>query len=268
MDIARSRLLTPSMRDQQLVDIMKSQGVQSRVIGGEVTTIEKLGGYLVALRYKQDFICGGTLIEARFVVSAAHCFLGRPNKSAWTVEGGISRLTDSGVLVKLKDYMVPAVFSDSDMHMDVAVILLETPLMGRNIDTVSLCSRSLTEGLHLTVSGWGLIDPKSTGPTQSIRTVTVPVVNMSQCRQTYKKAMTLSNSMFCAGVLGTKDACTFDSGGPLIYDDINTGHKELCGIVSFGIGCASPKYAGVYTNVNYVKPFIQMSIDVFRKSLM
>jgi len=62
--------------------------------------------------------------------------------------------------------------------------------------------------------------------------------------------------MFCAGVLGKKDACTFDSGGPLVYKN------QVCGIVSFGIGCASKRYYGVYTDIMYVKPFIEQSIKV------
>jgi len=60
--------------------------------------------------------------------------------------------------------------------------------------------------------------------------------------------------MFCASVLGKKDACTYDSGGPLVYE------KQVCGIVSFGIGCASRRYPGVYTDVHYVKPFIVKGI--------
>ncbi|KAM8710814.1 hypothetical protein ACLKA7_017444 [Drosophila subpalustris] len=259
-------MMTPSMRNQQLVDIMKSnQGVQSRVIGGEVTTIEKLGGYLVALRYNKAFICGGTLIEERFVVSAAHCFQGRSDRSAWVVVGGISRLTESGVQVQLQDFVVPAVFEEGTMHMDVAVLLLKTPLKGDNIATASLCTRRLNAGLLLTVSGWGLTDVNATGPVQSLHTVTVPVISKSECSKSYYPVYNISESMFCASVLGSKDACTFDSGGPLVYEDPDGVTKELCGIVSFGISCASPKYAGVYTDVNYVKPFIEKTVDYLKK---
>lgn len=60
--------------------------------------------------------------------------------------------------------------------------------------------------------------------------------------------------MFCASVLGSQDACTFDSGGPLVYEN------EVCGIVSFGIGCASSRYPGVYTDVYYVRKFIEESM--------
>lgn len=66
----------------------------------------------------------------------------------------------------------------------------------------------------------------------------------------------ITDSMFCASVMGKKDACTFDSGGPLVYKN------QVCGIVSFGLGCASPRYAGVYTDVVYVKPFIEKTMKI------
>lgn len=63
--------------------------------------------------------------------------------------------------------------------------------------------------------------------------------------------------MICASVLGKKDACMYDSGGPLVYQN------EVCGIVSFGIGCASDKYPGVYTDVYKVAPFIEKTMKKF-----
>lgn len=64
----------------------------------------------------------------------------------------------------------------------------------------------------------------------------------------------ITETMICAAVLGSKDVCTFDSGGPLAYK------KEVCGIVSFGIGCANRRYPGVYTDVKFVKPYIEQTI--------
>ncbi|XP_030560850.1 seminase [Drosophila novamexicana] len=241
--------------------IVLPPAVQGRVVGGEATTIEKLGGYLVALRYQGEFVCGGTLIEDRIVISAAHCFLGRTKKYLWEVSGGISRLNENGIKGEILDYVVPQVFKEETMNMDVAVLLLLRPLKGPNISKIGLCSRKLLEGLQLTVSGWGLSDPQASNPHQNVRTVRVPVLKKSQCKHVYKSAMPITDSMLCAGVLGQKDACTFDSGGPIVYQEDN--QNELCGIVSFGIGCASAKYPGVYTDVNYVKPFIENSMKQF-----
>lgn len=60
------------------------------------------------------------------------------------------------------------------------------------------------------------------------------------------------SSYLCAGELeGGKDSCQGDSGGPLFIKE-NFGIKQkfvLIGITSFGIGCAEPGLAGVYTKV-------------------
>ena len=69
------------------------------------------------------------------------------------------------------------------------------------------------------------------------------------------------DSMICAGDLkkGGVDACQGDSGGPLVYKDAE-GHHVLAGLVSWGVGCGRPGYAGVYTNVASYKKWIDNHI--------
>ncbi|KAH8379702.1 hypothetical protein KR009_006658, partial [Drosophila setifemur] len=228
---------------------------KTRVVGGDITTNEELGGYMIALRYSGKFICGGTLIHELIVLSAAHCFIGRPDKSEWVADGGISTLSEIGERRQVVSIIKSAQFRESDMNMDVALVKLAEPMVGEHIGILELCSEHLRTGTVLRVSGWGMLEAGSSGPEQLLRTVTVPIVDKKQCREVYKVMTTLTDSMFCASVLGRQDACTFDSGGPLVYEN------QVCGIVSFGIGCASKTFPGIYTDVAYIKPFILKSME-------
>ncbi|XP_033159681.1 seminase isoform X1 [Drosophila mauritiana] len=253
----------------KLAKIVQRPGFQTRVVGGEVTTNAQLGGYLIALRYEMNFVCGGTLLHDLIVLTAAHCFLGRVKISDWLAVGGASKLNDRGIQRHVKEVIKSAEFREDDMNMDVAILRLKKPMKGKSLGQLVLCKEQLKPGTELRVSGWGLTDNSEFGPQKLLRTVTVPVVDKKMCRASYLPTdweshkhfdlfvkVHLTDSMFCAGVLGKKDACTFDSGGPLVYKN------QVCGIVSFGIGCASKRYYGVYTDIMYVKPFIEQSIKV------
>ncbi|KAH8286570.1 hypothetical protein KR054_011881 [Drosophila jambulina] len=246
--------------------------LHTRVVGGTVTTNAKLGGYLIQLHYMNEFICGGTLIHELIVLTAAHCFIGRPHMWEWTAVGGASTLREKGIRREIKEMAKPLTFNATSMHMDVALLVLKSPMKGKNIGKLNLCSEPLKTGTLLTVSGWGMTDSTQTGPQELLRTVKVPVIDKRGCRNVYRSASkclailsiffisvilfapNLSDTMFCAGVLGQSDACIFDSGGPIVRE------KEICGIVSFGIGCAGARYPGVYTDITYVKPFIEKSM--------
>ncbi|XP_017122415.1 seminase-like [Drosophila elegans] len=241
---------------EKLAKIVLPSAQEARVIGGQVTTNSKLGGYLVALLYERDFVCGGTLLHELIVLTAAHCFLDRMRTSDWIVVGGISRLDQRGIRRQVKNFIISDKFEEDNMDMDVAVMLLKRPMKGRGIGKLELCSTILKPGNDLIVSGWGLTVATGSGPQKLLRTVTVPVINKKNCRSAYQPLAKITDNMICAAVLGKKDACTFDSGGPLVYK------KQVCGIVSFGIGCASKRYPGVYTDVFNVKEFIENSTKV------
>merc|ERR1712168_991820 len=85
--------------------------------------------------------------------------------------------------------------------------------------------------------------------------VQVPVVSDEECRAAYGESQ-IKDSMICAGLKeGGKDSCQGDSGGPF------TCGNQLTGVVSWGKGCASPGYPGVYTQTSYFIDWLNENME-------
>lgn len=108
------------------------------------------------------------------------------------------------------------------------------------------------EGELLRVSGFGVTFVSSDDP-NALRAVSVPKVDRERCHEKLQPGpLNVTYNMICAGFYeGGRDACSGDSGGPLI----NVAGK-LVGVVSWGIGCAQPNRPGVYARVASVSDWI------------
>merc|ERR1712106_195217 len=101
------------------------------------------------------------------------------------------------------------------------------------------------DSVTATVSGWGTLESGGSQP-DVLMEVDVPTMSNSNCKNAYGNGITAN--MLCAGYdEGGQDSCQGDSGGPLIYNS-GSGYTQI-GVVSWGYGCASPGYPGVYARV-------------------
>ncbi|EDV96353.1 seminase [Drosophila grimshawi] len=226
----------------------------ARILGGTPVDISAVP-YLVNLRIGGNFICGGSLITPTHVVTAAHCVKG-VSASRLQVVGGATRLTDAtaGVRRNVAKVYTPKAYNIRTLHSDVAVLKLQSPLVGANIETIALCNSSWEAGNLIRVSGWGKTAEKSNRVSQQVRSVEVALITRKSCMDQYKLRGTIGTTMFCAAGPGVKDACEGDSGGPAVYQN------QLCGIVSWGLGCGRRNYPGVYTSVKTVRSFIDKAL--------
>ena len=84
--------------------------------------------------------------------------------------------------------------------------------------------------------------------------VALPLVSKDRCSKSYGRGR-IHDSMLCAGQdRGGIDSCQGDSGGPMVCEF--NGRWYLEGVVSWGVGCAKPKYFGVYAHVRYLKAWV------------
>ena len=243
--------------------IMMMINIQSRIIGGHPTTIER-SPYQISLQYKNQHFCGGSIISETIVLTAGHCFDFFKKKSkaisSVKVRSGTSYYNFGGKLHNIKD-----ITRHADYYVtrgipvnDVALIKVNEPFI---FDSTTMPIKLFDSfekpfvGKLARVSGWGSIDkkPKSS---EVLMTITVPIVKNSICERAYSTKGGVQIGQFCAGYYGTggKDNCQGDSGGPLVVDN------RQVGIVSWGYGCAEAFYPGVYTEVAYYRDWIDQEI--------
>lgn len=106
------------------------------------------------------------------------------------------------------------------------------------------------------VSGWGRT---SSGSSSNLKLkVLLNGVTNTECNRVYnQRRVNIMNSQICAGGESGKDACSGDSGGPLMmYDKSNPSRPYwyIVGLVSFGTNsCGVAGWPGVYTRIsNYI----------------
>lgn len=235
--------------------VVNANEIQSaRIVSGTTTNIQN-AKYTVYLRVNGKFICGGSLVTVQFVITAAHC-VKNLNPSQLTIVGGATYLSDSGVRRSVHKIITPKEYNSKTYHMDIAVVKLSGNMSGKNIATIELCKASWKLGDSIDVYGWGAMSESNNRESNQLRTVKVPLVARSKCKDMYKRDGTITETMFCAGDLKGKDSCSGDSGGPAVFQ------KQLCGVVSWGVGCARTNYPGVYTYIKTVRNFIDRAMKL------
>ena len=211
-------------------------------------------------------ICGGTIINEWYVLTAAHCCLSL-NPRDFKLKVGAYRLKDKGDIKDVDKITVHEGYSTSRHQNDIALFKLKSKISWRpGVSPVCLPSLDM-QRLDLTgrksmLIGWGTT---SFGGKVSneLREVDVPIVTNSKCSEAndhiFSGSDRISEKQICAGYdEGGKDTCQGDSGGPLLVP-FNDRWVQM-GIVSYGNGCAKPRFPGVYTRVSYFIPWIAFNI--------
>jgi PKD repeat protein len=144
---------------------------------------------------------------------------------------------------------VNAGYSDITVQNDVAMLKLGRPAPYQPLRVIGTNeSSSWAAGTLARIIGWGTTSDR--GPVSDVLLkADVPLVADSACSSAYGLHIPPMdpNTMVCAGD-GIHDTCQGDSGGPLMVRD-GGGNWVLAGITSWGEGCASPDFPGVYTRL-------------------
>ncbi|XP_066495174.1 trypsin-like [Tiliqua scincoides] len=194
--------------------------------------------------------CGGSLINERWIISAAHCYKSPNTLVAHLGEHDTTQEEGMEQHIRVeKAIPYPKYNSRTTDHDFMLVKLAEPAQFNAFVQPIEVSQSCPVAGTSCLVSGWGNVLTTGVEYPDKLQCLEVPVLSASTCKLAYPGRIT--SNMFCAGYTeGGKDSCQGDSGGPLVCNG------ELTGVVSWGIGCAQKNYPGVYTTVCNYKAWI------------
>ncbi|XP_026733140.1 trypsin, alkaline C-like [Trichoplusia ni] len=233
----------------------------SRIAGGDLTTIDKYPS-MAAVLMTRDMInfqqnCGGTIINNRSILSAAHCVYGETVEST-RVRIGSSYRSSGGEVLPLAAILMYPTYTIHKYDDDVAI--LRTAVEIKYSATVQPApiagpSYDLADDEVVWATGWGATETNEFHSEQ-LRDVQVWTVKHETCRWLYLLGVRITTDMLCIGWLGVggRDQCWGDSGGPVFHNGV------VVGVCAFGGGCRTPqshRYPSVNARVSSYSTWIQ-----------
>ncbi|XP_069131728.1 chymotrypsin B-like isoform X2 [Argopecten irradians] len=228
----------PSINDLEdgTLDGTEGKGDIAAIIGGTNAT-HNAWPWHVSIKYRGRFRCGGTLLNANTVLTAAHCISDKRPRRYRITAGDYNRRNPephrSEQAIRAKKIFIHERYNIKTLINDVAILKLRKPVQfGTYIQPIGL-AKTTTNLSQSTcyITGWGMrIDKDVSSMADVLQQTIVTLISNEECDKGVRGKVT--EDMIC-----TEDpnraTCYGDSGGPL-QCKIKSGKWVQVGITSWG----------------------------------
>lgn len=171
-------------------------------------------------------ICGGSVLNEKVVVTAAHCiypwekhepfcsvkitallFFYCRNKKHVSIQAGSSYFRlNIGQSSAVEQTITHPKYNNELIDYDIALLILQTPLrFNENVHPIQLTKREPKVGEYAIATGWGNTRSDG-GRSEILRYVKVPIISRDVCNLLLEDSVT--DRMLCAGyITGGYDTC-------------------------------------------------------------
>jgi secreted trypsin-like serine protease len=276
--VANISTVEPQRQKRDKKDRVKLRGVDAQIVGGTIAPQGKFP-FMAGVVEEGFLICGGSLINPSFVLTAAHCVtddLGDPlpaeDFEVIAGEENLNDLSDENFL-EVASIAVHPGWDPQDpedgFDDDVAVMELDGAFPASIAQPIRFVGSGQTSldspGREAVVAGWGQTSTDPQSASDQLREATLELVSGSTCSVLFAE---FDSSLMLCATAPSRDTCFGDSGGPLVVKgQVGTKKKKRkkgkhgkrkkkrvpiigdvqVGIVSFGSDLCDE--AGAYTRL-------------------
>lgn len=223
-----------------------------RIVGGENSKVAQFP-YQISLRYMHVHICGGSILNTKYILTAAHCVTERGTKKPFhakllSVRAGTHNRIAGGVVYPVKRFTVHERYSFP--INDLAVLELGKELVySRKIQPIALRAEEVPAGSEVTVSGWGLLEGEGESFPITLQWIRLKVRSRDEPTPDDHESLIRLDHPENAGI------CFGDSGGPAVYEG------KLVGVAGFVIRTCGTSQPDGFASVSYHIKWIRKNMQ-------
>ncbi|XP_018804467.1 PREDICTED: lectizyme-like [Bactrocera latifrons] len=230
--------------------------VYGRVVGGIVAAAES-APYIVSFQQSDVHYCAGSILNANWVLTAAHCLTSKSQVLSSQLIAGTNNVNGAASTTQkraISSYVIHDLYTGGIAPYDIGLVYTATAFQWTAaVKAINLPSPNVVPTGKADLYGWGSTSTTSVPsyPSELQVAKNIPIISESACVKALgSKGVDVHSTNICTGPLtGGIGICTSDSGGPLVQTQ--NGKTTLIGIVSWGkVPCGQPNSPSVYVQVS------------------